>query len=394
MFSRNLILLTLSQALGMSSVSGVTLIGGILGARLAPSPTLATLPISIMVLGTAISTIPASLLMRRIGRRGGFLTGASIAGLATLLAAYAVVRGSFFLFCLAVLLIGANSAFIQQYRFAATESLPPNYAGRAVSFILLGGILAGFLGPEIARRAKDWLPGAEFSGSFAALALLYALILALLLILKNTRIAEDSLRGEERPLLEILSQPTYRVAVLSGAVAYGVMSFIMTATPVYMHQMHGFDLSQTALVIQSHIIAMFLPSLFTGILIDRLGASRLMLAGLACFFICVLLGVLSRELLHFWGTLVILGIGWNLLFVGGTVLLTEAYHPQERFKAQATNDFTILGIQAIASLSAGTVLFRANWDLLMLLTLPVLALNLAAVLFLLRRKTEVVSVSP
>jgi MFS family permease len=178
----------------------------------------------------------------------------------------------------------------------------------------------------------------------------------------------------------VILQPTYISAVMAGVISYGVMSFIMTATPLEMHTLHGFTLGETAWVIQSHIIAMYLPSLFTGFLIDRLGLQRMMLAGVGCLLACVGLGIASQALLEYWGALVLLGVGWNLLYVGGTVLLTRSYRPAERFKAQALNDFTIFGIQTVTSFSAATVLFRANWDVLMMLNLPALLLMLLAIL--------------
>jgi MFS family permease len=189
----------------------------------------------------------------------------------------------------------------------------------------------------------------------------------------------------EHPLKDIILRPAYLVAVLSGAVAYGVMSFTMTATPVYLNRMHGYSIAQTAWIIQSHVIAMYVPSLFTGFIVERLGVLRVMGLGVLGLLASAALGVASRELIHFWGTLVLLGVGWNFLFVGATVLLTRSYTPAERFKAQATNDFIIFGIQAFTSLSAGTVLFRANWDVLNLLNLPFLVLVLATLLLLNRQ---------
>jgi MFS family permease len=240
------------------------------------------------------------------------------------------------------------------------------------------------IGPEVARRFRDLLPLGDFSGSFAGLALLYALVAVLMLFLKNIAPTAEEVHGSERPLRQIIAQPVFLTAVFSGVVAYGVMSFIMTATPVQMNHIQHFDLGQTAFVIQSHVIAMFLPSLFSGFLIERFGTQRIMLAGLACFLATVLVGVYSRDLLHFWGALVLLGVGWNFLFVGSTVLLTEAYRPAERFKAQAANDFLIPAVQSLTSLSAGSVLFAANWQTLNLLNLPFLLLNLAALLWLWR----------
>jgi len=375
---RNVILLSLSQALAMSVSPVMVLVGGILGAQIAPTPALATLPVSMMVVGLAFSTIPASFLMRRIGRKRGFMTGVSIAAIACLLAAYAVNQQSFTLFCLAAFLIGSNTAFIAQYRFAASESVPKERAGRAVSWVLVGGIFAGILGPEIAKRTVDLLPGEPFSGTFIVIALVLGVVFLLLMFLKDISTRLDKSSGEERPLRSILRQPSFRVAVLAGVLSYGVMSFIMTATPLQMHTMHGFSVADTAWVIQSHIIAMYLPSLFSGILVERLGIYTMISIGVACMFVTVGIGLVSRELLHYWWALVLLGVGWNFLFVSGTVLLTRSYFPSERFKAQAVNDFSVFGIQAITSLAAGTVLFTTNWGVLNLLNIPALLLMLVA----------------
>lgn len=380
MRSKNAILLALTQALGNSGAPIVVFVGGIIGAEIAPTLSLATLPISLMVVGLALTTVPVALLMRRIGRRRGYMIGAVIGMIAALLAAYATSRSSFVLFCAATLLMGANGAFVQQYRFGAAESVPPERSGQAVSFVLLGGIVAGYLGPEIARRTEGLLPAGAFSGSFVLLAGVFVVVLALLYFLDEIIPRSEAISEVERPLLQVISHPAYLAAVIAGMVAYGVMSFIMTATPVEMHTMHGFSLEDTAWVIQSHIIAMYLPSLFTGFLLARLGLRRVMLLGWLCLLACVGLGIVSRELLQYWGALVLLGVGWNFLFVGATVLLTQSYRSVERFKAQAVNDFTIFGIQALASLSAGTVLFRANWGTLMLLNLPALAIMLLVLL--------------
>ena len=380
---RNVAILSIAQALCLSGPPIVLLIGGLVGPELAPTPTLSTLPISMVVIGVALATIPASMLMKRIGRRAGFVIAALLAGGAALLAAYALGQGSFALFCLATLLIGSNTAFVQQYRFAAAESVQPQFVGRAVSLVLVGGVFAGFLGPEVAKRSISWLNFGAYSGAFVGLAILYALAVLVLLFLRDVVPAGLETAGPERPLREVVTQPTYLIAVSAGAVAYGVMSFIMTATPVNMGVIEGFSLAQTTLVIQSHIIAMYLPSLFTGIILERLGLVKVMTTGVLLLLACVGLGLVSTHFIHYWGALVLLGLGWNFLFVGGTVLLTRSYRPAERFKAQATNDFLIFGLQAFTSLSAGTVLFTANWQALNLLNLPFL-LGMLAVIYLSR----------
>jgi MFS family permease len=376
--------------LSISATSIMVLVGGIVGAELAPDPIWSTLPISLMTVGLALTTIPSAMAMKRVGRRLGFSFSAVVAICGALLAAYAVMLHSFSLFCLGSLLVGTNSAYVQQYRFAAVESVEPRLAGRAVSLTLLGGVLAGILGPEIARRSQDMLPSALYVGSFISMAVLYVLVLVMMLFFKDVSktSAEQLLEnGAQRPLRKIILQPVYITALLSGMAAYGIMSFIMTATPVHMHNLSGFSLGDTSLVIQSHIIAMFLPSLFSGYLLDRLGAIRVMLAGLAAITACVLLGVASAALVQYWGALVLLGVGWNFLFVGATVLLTRSYLPPERYKAQAFNEFAIFSVQAMLSLSAGVMLYRSNWDTLNLSTLPLLLLVLASIL-LVRKKVE------
>jgi len=382
MRARNVLLLTLSQALGSAGITLMVLLGGIIGSDIAPVPTLATLPISIQVLGVACSTVPAALLMRRFGRRPGFVGASLGAALAALLAAYAVANRHFPLFCCATFFTGMNGAFVQQYRFAASESVAPPYAGRAVSFVLVGGIFAGVLGPEIARRTRDLVAAAPYAGSFISLALVYLLAAILLALLQDVRPQASTITGDERPLGRIMAQPVYLVALLAGVVGYGVMSFTMTATPIQLNKISGFTLDETAWVIQSHVVAMFLPSLFTGYIIERLGVLRVMFTGVVLLAGCVGLSIISEHLVHYWWALVLLGVGWNFLYVGGTILLTRSYLPAERFKAQAANEFTIFGIQALASLSAGTVIFAAGWVILNLITLPFLLIVLGALLLL------------
>lgn len=382
MRSRNVLVLALLQAIGMCGGSIVVLLTGIIGEGIAPAPQLATLPNSLGVVSTALFSIPAALLMRRIGRKAGFMLSLLVALAGAALAALAVSRGDFVLLCAAVFLMGQHSAFVLQYRFAATESVPAALSGRAVSLVLVGGILAGILGPEIAKRAQDALP-VLYAGSFAALAGLYVLGLLLVLLYRNTsaHANEDAADAQqpERPLGEIARQPSYQVAVLAGVASYGLMVFIMTATPVHMHG-HGFSLDDTAFVIQSHIIAMYLPSLFSGFLIEKFGTLRIMLAGVLLMLFCNVTGLFSVELPGYWTALVLLGLGWNLLFVGGTVLFTSTYRPSERFKTQASNDFTIFAVQALSSFSAGSLLHGAGWQVMNWLGLGIMLVTGAMIL--------------
>jgi len=252
---RNIAILTIGQVLSLAGTVIVIVLGGIVGASLAPSPVWATLPVALGVVGTALFSIPAALLMQRTGRRLGFMGAAAAASLTALLAATAIAQGSFALFCAAALLWGAMSAFAVQYRFAAAESAEPRYTGRAVSFVLLGGIPGAFLGPELARRTKDWLPAELYTGSFISLAILSALVVVLMLFYQDVMPRREAVPGTGRPLREIVVQPPYLAAILSGALAYGVMSFVMTAAPVHMHQPGGYSLQQITWVIQSHIAA-------------------------------------------------------------------------------------------------------------------------------------------
>lgn len=375
------------MSLSQAGVSAVVLLGGIVGIAIAPSPALATLPLSLLVVGVALFVIPASLLMRRIGRRYGFMLAAGLAATGALLAAYALSERHFGLFCLATMLIGANGAFVQQYRFAATESVEPEHAGRAVSFVLLGGILAGFLGPEVATRTQNFFGSDFYEGSFISLFGLYAVAILFLSLLKDVAPPDEIQVSVGRPLTQIARQPNYLIAVMAGLVSYGVMTFIMTATPVHLNSLGTFSLEATALVIQSHIIAMYLPSLITGFLVERLGLFRIMVAGSVLLLACSIIGVFSREFAHFWFALVLLGFGWNMLFVGGTVLLTTTYRPEERFKTQASNDFIVFAVQASASLSAGSVLYFSSWERLNLLSLA--AVVAAFILVLTQRRVIV-----
>lgn len=386
---RNLTILSLSQSLGFAGAPLIIFAGGVTGTMLAPSPAWATMPIAAMVVGVALFTVPAALVMKKIGRRLGFIAGSLLAAIASLVAAHAIGIKSFSLFCGATLLVGANLAFIQQYRFAAAESVDAKHVSQAISLVLLGGIAAGFLGPEIAKRTKNMLDYGEYAGSFVCLAILYVIVAGALFFLRETRQQDEAAIGRARPLRQIIAQPGYLVAMMGGMVAYGVMSFIMTATPISMHVIDGHSLEVTARVIQSHIMAMYLPALFTGAIIARLGPTRVMVIGLLATVVCVLLALAGHQSWFYWSALVLLGIGWNFQFLGATVLLTANYRPPERFKAQAANDLVIFGTQAVMSLSAGAIMHRANWEILNLLTLPFLVAVLLVMLALRRYLTGV-----
>ena len=377
---KNVWILTAAQAFMQSMNSLNIFVGGLIGSQLAPNEKLATFPVASAVVGTAFSTVPMTMLMKVWGRKRTFHMVALFSMSICLLAAYAISVQSFYLFSFCTFLLGVNSATLAQYRFAAMESVSAAQIPRAASMVLVGGIAAAFIGPELAVAGKELL-FTDFSGSYILLSTMFLLGSALLLFYRNTEI-KDSLHQEpERPLSEILKQPVLWVAILGATVGYAVMTFIMTATPVSMHHMDGHSLADTKWVIQSHIIAMFLPSLFTGWLIQRMGIQRLMIAGLMIYVICVVIGFSGHAFMHYWWALLLLGLGWNFLFVGGTALLPQAYRPSERYKVQGINEMTVFGSQAIASLSSGWIVFSWGWETLLLLTIPFILFQLGMITF-------------
>ena len=380
----NLGVLAVAQALGLSAMSMMIFIGGIVGRELAPRPALATLPLALAIIGLAATTVPAALLARRLGRRRAFVIGALLATAAALVLALAVSRVSFALFCGAAVVLGMNGAFVQQYRFAAAESATPEYAGRAVAYVLVGGMMGGVLGPEVAKRSRHLLE-AEYAGGFLVLAALLVLLALVVSRLRDNgaRFAtppppphREPVSGTPREVRSAaasrLSAPGFGVAVLAAAVAYAVMSSIMTATPLHLNAT-GLPLDRTAIIIQSHVIAMYLPSLASGYIMDRLGVARVLLVGVVGMTASIVVGVYAASFLASWAALVLLGLGWNMLFLGGTVLLARRAAGAERFRLQAINDFGVFGAQALASLSAGTALALVGWDALNLAVLPLLA---------------------
>ena len=377
---RNVFILSACQALGSSGLPLVILAGGIVAADLAPASTWATLPMALAIVGSAFFTIPAALVMKRIGRKRSFIIAAVVATAAALMAALAIAAQSFLIFCTMMVFLGGSAAFIQQYRFAAAESVERSYTGRAISFVLVGGIVAGFLGPEIGRDARDWLGHGAYSGSFIVLAILYAVSVFLLLFMRDTAVRKDDNTGAERPLSKIVVQPTYLAAVFSSAVAFGVMSFVMSSTPLSMHVTDHFSMNDTTLVIQSHIIAMYLPSLFTGFLVERLGTKAMQIIGIMLMAAGIIIAASGHTFFNYLTALISIGLGWNFLFVAGTVMLTRSYYPSERFKAQGVNDFAIFTFQALVVLTSGAVFTAANWELLNLVCLPFLLVMLILIL--------------
>ena len=383
--NRNLVVLFLAQlAFGTGSVVIVTL-GGIVGAELSASKALATLPVSLFVVGTALATIPAALLMQRIGRKLGFAASAALGLVGAWIGSSAVATGSFEWLCVAAVLIGMTLAFGQQFRFAATESVVDEGAAYAVAFVLLGSIGGAFAGAMLVANAQTITPGLPYSGAFQGLAVLYVAAGVLLLTFTNSpELAPGVVTAPARPLLAVVRQPLFILAVSGGVIGQGVMTYLMTATPISMHVVDGYSLSQTSGVIRAHVIAMFLPSLATAPLISLFGPRRLMLAGVGAMSLTLILGFAGQQVMHYWWALVLLGVGWNFLFIGGTTLLVRNYQPAERFKAQAFNDFSVFGASAIASLLAGTLMFQLGWQAVLVSALPLLGIMVLLLLWSLK----------
>lgn len=371
--------LACAQALGGANPAIVISLGGIVGQTLATDKTLATLPVSALNIGLAAGTIPAAMLMRRFGRREGYLLGAMIGIGAGLTAAAGVVLSSFALFCAGTFLGGLYAAFVQSYRFAAADSASGAFKARAISWVMAGGLAAGVIGPQTVIWTRDLVPGAMFAGGFLGQAALALLSIAVVATLRPAPMIVAS-TGGGRPLGEIVRQPRFLVAVTAGLVSYGLMSFVMTAAPIAMVGC-GHSIGAAALGIQWHVLAMFGPSFFTGRLIDHFGKEAVTAAGLVLIALAALVGLAGLTVAHFWTALVLLGLGWNFSFIGATALVTDCYRPEERGKVQAANDFVVFGAVAVASLSSGHLLNTGGWETVNWLVLPAVAVALALVLW-------------
>ena len=368
----------IAYALIHSGGSLIIFIAGIIGQQLAPSPDQATLPVALMIVGVAASALPLGKLQVHFGRKPVFIGFALLAVLAALFAAYSLVLQTFMGFCFATFLLGFTIASAHQYRFAVIEEVGHAYAAQATSLLLLGGFVSAFLGPELAVLGRDWL-ATEFSGSFLLLGLVFLLSFALLFFINKQTVSHSQhAQVNQQSGLALIAQTPLRVlALFTAVVGYGVMSFIMTATPLTMHEHIGHSLQDTKLVIQSHIAAMFLPSLFSGYLISRLGYQKIIWSGVAIFISCIAIALLDTDFLHFWLALVLLGIGWNFLFVSATALLSMGYQTEDRFKVQSANDFVLFSFQALAALSSGWVLSLWQWQGLLLGSLLLLVVYAA-----------------
>ncbi|NWN90675.1 MFS transporter [Marinobacter adhaerens] len=373
----NVWVLVAAQSLAMCTAPFIVFIGSIQGRLLAPAPEYATLPVGLVVVGTVLAIKPATWLMERLGRKRVMLLGVCMGMLAGSFGALASWLGLFPLLCLAAIVGGTGLAVVHQYRFAAMESVPDNMAGSAAARVLLGGLVAAWLGPEIAALGSG--TAEEYPFLLSWVGLIAVQFLALLVLALGYRAKAERAReihtGGGRPLRQILGNPLVWAAMSAAAIGYAVMSFIMTATPLSMTEMAGHDLDAAKRVIQLHIVAMYLPSLISGWLTRVVGIPLMMAAGLLAYLGCIILAASGVSFQHYLSALLLLGIGWNFLFVGGTTLLPRGYTDAERFRVQGLNDLFVFGSQAIAALSAGVILSWLGWSSLVMVAVPLLVVH-------------------
>ncbi|SFV03325.1 Predicted arabinose efflux permease, MFS family [Methylobacterium sp. 174MFSha1.1] len=372
----NVLRLALAQALAGANSVVVYATGAVIGSQLAPSPALATLPISIFVVGMAACTLPAGRIARAYGRRTAFLAGTGSGVLVGLIAALAVVLSSFWLFCVATFFGGAYAAVVLSFRFAAADCVAPARRPRALSAVMAGGVFAGIIGPQLVSHTMSLWPAHAFAATFLAQAAVALLSAFVLMGVRLPGPTPADLSGG-RPLGEIARQPRFVTAVLCGVVSYLLMNFLMTAAPLAMH-LCGFTQDDANLGLQWHVIAMYAPSFFTGRLIARFGASRVVAAGLSLTAVAAFVGLSGLDLAHFWAFLVLLGLGWNFGFVGASAMVLECHRPEERTRVQSLNDFVVFGTMAVGSFSSGGLLARYGWDVVLWVSFAPLAVAVAA----------------
>lgn len=387
--NRDVLRLATAQALAGANSAVFYATGAIIGNVLAPDRTLATLAISVFVVGMAACTLPAGAIARHHGRRAAFLVGTGAGILAGLLAMVAIVLGSFWLYCVSAFLGGAYAAVVLSFRFAAADCVPSDRRARAVSFVMAGGVFAGVLGPQLVTHTMDLWPPHLFAATYLAQAAVAA-ISALVLIGVEIPMPTRAEVAGGRPLGEIARQPRFVTAVVCGVVSYMVMNFLMTSAPLAM-RMCGLDQDAANLGLQWHIIAMYAPGFVTGRLITRFGASRIVAVGLALIGLSAVAGLMGVDVAHFWVMLILLGLGWNFGFVGASAMVLECHRPEERTRVQSLNDFLVFGTMTVGSLSSGGLLTTSGWNTVLAVSFVPLA---AAVLTLLvvrlvRRPAEV-----
>ena len=375
---RNIALLSTCQALLFTNNVTLIAINGLAGLVLAPSKMMATLPVTAQIIGSALATVPASLLMQRIGRRAGFQVGSFCGVVGAMLATLAMWLGSFSLLCLGTFVLGIYGAFGQYYRFAAADSAEPAFRPKAISLVVAGGLVGGLVGPALSTLTRG-AASPEFIASYASLIVFSLLTMLVVSQLQIPNAVADTTAAAPRPMREIAIQPLFIVAVMSSGIGYGVMNLLMTATPLAMG-FCGHPYGAAAGVISAHVIAMFAPSFFTGALIARWGVFSVIAAGIAIMAGCVAIALSGVSVAHFWWALALLGLGWNFMFVGGSALLTETYLPNEKAKAQGAHDLIVFCLTIISSLTSGVLVNTAGWTMLQWAATPFLLISAVALL--------------
>ncbi len=370
-------LLVAAQSLGGASPPIIISLGGLVGQQLSSNPAASTLPVSIYQLGLALSTLPAAWIMNRMGRRAAYVLGAILGVISGVVAAQGIAHSDFVTFCIGTALAGFYAACVQSYRFAATDMVSePAQQAKAISRVMIGGLIAAIIGPQVVIWTRDALPATPFAGSFYSQAALALLALPLLMGLRlQPPQSKKAVVGDARPLGEIARTPQFVVACAAGVVSYGLMAFLMTAAPMAMVGC-GHSVGEAAMGIQWHVLAMFVPSFFTGKLIALYGKRPVTALGLLMIGAAGVLALMGMDIFHFWGSLILLGVGWNFGFIGATALLTECYRPSERAKVQALNDFLVFGTVAVASFGSGQLLHSAGWNGINIGMLPLVAVVL------------------
>jgi len=372
MFNQNLIIIIFAQIFSFTVAPISVLLSGIIATEMINITYIATLPTALVIVGSAIGSVFASFLMSIKGRKFGFIFSSLMSTFAALLASYSVFNNYFVSYCFSNFIFGLGLAFTAQYRFAASENVPKKDIPVTISVILLAGLISAIIGPNLATYSKDIISSHIYVGSYLVLGILTLTSFFLFLFYKdnNNNFENKVIKG--RSYIQLLSQPRFLQAVISAAIGYVVMSFLMTATPIEMHVIQNMSLNATSIVIQLHIFGMFLPSLFTGNLIKKFGHSRIMYVGVLILFTCIIINFINQSFYNYLFGLVFLGIGWNFLFISGTSLLVISYKPEEKFKAQGLNDFMVFSTQASGALAAGYLLYLTNWQFINIICFPLL----------------------
>ncbi|MCW8884400.1 MAG: MFS transporter [Motiliproteus sp.] len=379
----SVIILSLCQALLVSGNVLLVSVNALVGTQLSPSPELITLPVALQFVGLMCATIPASLIMAKIGRKKGFYLGNLVGILGAAFCLHALAIEQFWFFCLGTSLLGVGIGFGNLYRFAAIEVCHPDYKNRAISMTLAGGIIAAVIGPNLAIYSRSWLDGSPFIGAFVGLLCLYIISLLLITGIKISDAETHDDQQGERSLITILMQPEFFIAVIAAMVAYAVMALVMTATPLAMdHQ--GFHFDDSAIVIQWHVIGMFAPSFFTGRLIERFGIYRILVTGALLNLACLLINISGQSYSHFMLALILLGVGWNFMFISATQLVTESYRTAEKAKSQAMNEFFVFSAVTLSALASGWMETTLGWQLLNLSMLPLIVGTILVMLYFAR----------